>query len=69
MTILEKNLSFRGCQCGDDLELCHGACGGDGGAAQSREVVATGVGDALDQAKEPHAMWAQQHRWDDCVQR
>ena len=29
----EKNLSFRGRQCGTDPELCRAACGGGGGEA------------------------------------
>lgn len=48
-------MSFCECQCGHDFELCQGAGGGDSGPAQSRKVVAIGMGDAFDQAKESQA--------------
>ena len=52
---MAKNGSSCVSQSGDDVELRQGASGCDRGAPQAREVVAVGVGDALDQAEHAQA--------------
>jgi len=51
MTEPAKNFSFDCGQRGDDAQFGNRACGGDGGATETCEVIAVGGGDALDEAE------------------
>lgn len=58
MTLFFTNLEqiFSSCQCRDDELLAKPACGGNGGAAESCQVVAVAARDFFDEAKKAQAL-------------